>query len=94
MKKTDSQKLTAISPSLKSLQSLMKLLELDIKRAYYPAMLWENCVSGCPLTKTHATYKTFSVFDRSHPFHETAVRSSQKLLPNLFTVPRTSLNWL
>ena len=46
-KKTDSAKLSAKPPDLKSLPPTNEALELNILRAHFQAMIWNNCVSGC-----------------------------------------------
>ena len=50
-KKTDNAKLNANPPTLKSLPPTDEALELNIKRAYYQAMLWQNSVYGIPPDK-------------------------------------------
>ena len=47
-KKTDSAKLSAKPPDLKSLPPTNEALELNILRAHFQAMMWNNCVNGCP----------------------------------------------
>ena len=47
-KKTDGAKLTAKPPALKSLPPTQAALDLNIKRAHYQAILWNNSVTGFP----------------------------------------------
>ena len=47
-KKTDRAKRSAKPPDLKSLPPTNEALELNILRAHFQAMMWNNCVSGCP----------------------------------------------
>lgn len=46
MRKTDAAKLTAKPPLLRCLPPTDPALELNIKRAYYQAIMWHKCVDG------------------------------------------------
>ena len=47
-KKTDGAKLSAKPPTLQSLPPSDEALQLNIKRAHFQAMMWNNCTSGKP----------------------------------------------
>ena len=47
-KKTNGAKFTANPVSLRSLPPTNKALELNIMRAHYQAMMWNNCIDGQP----------------------------------------------
>ena len=46
--KTDGAKKSAKPPNLKSLPPTDKALEINIKRAHFVAIMWNNCITGCP----------------------------------------------
>ena len=48
MSKTDGSKKSAKPPLLKYLTPTDEALELNIKRAHFVAIMWKNCISGCP----------------------------------------------
>ena len=48
MNKTDGVKKSSKPPALRSLPPTDEALHENIKRAHYVAIMWENCVSGCP----------------------------------------------
>lgn len=47
-RKTDGAKLSAKPPTLRSLPPTDEALQLNIKRAHFQAMMWNNCTSGKP----------------------------------------------
>lgn len=46
--KTDGAKKSAKPPALKSLPPTDEALEMNIKRAHFVAIMWNNCTTGCP----------------------------------------------
>lgn len=50
-RKTDGTKLSSKPPELKSLPPTTEALELNILRAHYQAMMWNNSITGSPPDK-------------------------------------------